>query len=140
MIGFVDTFLVSTRRLVDTCGQERGPYRRWPVEEKQRIVLETLEAGTSVSRVAQRYAVNPNMVFSWRKQYREGRLKKHAQSTGLLPVKVSDERLVEAASVQHEISRAPLGTMEIQLAKGKLQITGRVDLLTLRTAIECLVS
>jgi transposase len=140
MIGFVDTLFVSTRRLVDTSGQERKKYRRWPIEEKQRIVLETLEAGTSVFQVAQRYAVNPNMVFSWRKLYREGRLKKDVQPTGLLPVKVSDERLIEAAHIQHQILQAFLGTMEIQLPKGKLQITGRVDSLTLRTAIECLVS
>jgi transposase len=123
---------------VDTSGQGKRR-RRWTIAEKQRIVLETLEAGTSVPRVAQRYALNPNLVFTWRREYREGRLKNGAQSSDLLPVKVSDERLVEAARVQHEISRAPLGTMEIQLPKGKVQITGRVDLLTLRAAIECLV-
>jgi transposase len=113
--------------------------RRWTIEEKRRIVLETMEAGMSVPRVAQRYALNPNLVFTWRRQYRDGRLKNGSEASGLLPVKVSDERSVEAASVQHEVSRAPLGTMEIQLPKGKLQITGRVDLLTLRTAIACLV-
>jgi transposase len=124
---------------VDTSDQGIRRYRRWPIEEKERIVLETLEAGTSVSRVAQRYALNPNMVFNWRKQYREGRLKKDAEPSRLLPVKVSDERSVEAANVQNEVLRTPLGTMEIRLPKGKLQITGRVDLLTLRTAIECLL-
>lgn len=125
---------------MDTSQKGIRRYRHWPIEEKQRIVLETLEGGTSVSRVAQRYALNPNMVFNWRKQYREGRLKKEAQATGLLPVKISDERLAEAASVPNVISQAPLGTMEIQLPKGRLQLTGRVDLLTLRTAIECLLS
>ena len=47
--------------------------RRWTIEEKQRIVLETLEPGTSVPRVAQKYALNANLVFTWRRQYREGR-------------------------------------------------------------------
>jgi transposase len=123
---------------VDTSGQIIRR-RHWTIEEKQRIVLETLEAGISVPRVAQRYSLHPNLVFTWRRQYRDGRLKNGAQSSDLLPVKVSDERLVEAASVQHVVSRVPLGTMEIQLSKGKLHITGRVDLLTLRAAIECLV-
>jgi transposase len=122
---------------VDTCGQGTRRRRRWTIEEKQRIVLETLEAGISVPRVAQRYALNANQVFTWRREYREGRLKKVAEASGLLPVKVSDDRLT--GNIQHEVSRAPLGTMEIQLPKGKLQITGRVDLLALRTAIECLV-
>jgi transposase len=126
---------------VDTSGQGKRRRRRWTIEEKQRIVLETLEAGTSVFQVAQRYGVNPNLVFNWRRQYRrEGSFKNGAEASRLLPVKIFDERLIEAASVQHAISRAPLGTMEIQLPKGKLQITGRVDLLMLRTAIECLVS
>jgi len=110
--------------------------RRWTIEEKQRIVLETLEPGTSVPRVAQQYALNPNLVFTWRRQYRQGRLKSSAGAS-LLPVKVSDEQLVRA-NIQQVAARVPLGTMEVQLPKGKLQITGRVDLLTLRTAIECL--
>jgi transposase len=136
MMALVDTFLVSTRREVDTSGQGIK-HRRWTIEEKQRIVLETLAPGASVPRVAQQYALNPNLVFKWRKDYREGHLKNGAGAS-LLPVKVSDERLVEPAKVQDLIPRAPLGTLEIKLLKGKLQITGRVDLLTLRTAIECL--
>ena len=110
--------------------------RRWTIEEKQRIVLETLEPGTSVPRVAQKYALNANLVFTWRRQYREGRLK--GAGAGLLPVKVSGEQLIEATSVPDVIRRASLGTLVIKLPKGKLHITGRVDLLTLRTAIECL--
>jgi transposase len=112
-------------------------HRHWTISEKQRIVLETLEPGASVPRVAQQYALNPNLVFKWRKQYREGRLNSGVEAS-LLPVKMSDERLVGVANVQQATPRAPLGNMEIQLRKGKLHITGRVDLLTLRAAIECL--
>jgi transposase len=112
-------------------------HRRWSISEKQRIVLETLEPGASVPRVAQQYALNPNLVFKWRKQYREGRLNNGVEAS-LLPVKVSDGQLVGVANVQQVTPRAPLGNLEIQLRKGKLHITGRVDLLTLRTAIECL--
>src|SRR5216684_2105888 len=63
--------------------------RRRTVEEKRRIVEETLEAGASVARVARRHAVNANQVFYWRKKYREGRLGK-SQSSKLLPVTLSD--------------------------------------------------
>jgi|SRR5580704_5629099 transposase len=63
--------------------------RGWrSVEEKRRIVEETLEAGASVARVA-RHAVNANQVFYWRKKYREGWLGK-SQSSKLLPVTLSD--------------------------------------------------
>src|SRR5229473_7345691 len=64
--------------------------RRWrSLEEKRRIVEETLESGASVARVARRHAVNANQVFYWRKKYREGRLGKD-RSSNLLPVAVSD--------------------------------------------------
>jgi hypothetical protein len=59
--------------LVET--PKREPRRRRSVEEKRRIVEETLEAGASVARVARRHSVNANQVFYWRKKYREGRLR-----------------------------------------------------------------
>src|SRR6266481_5271033 len=67
--------------------------RRRTVEEKRRIVEETLEAGASVARVARRHAVNANQVFYWRKKYREGRLSK-GRSSNLLPVAVSEIRRI----------------------------------------------
>ena len=63
--------------------------RRRSLEEKRRIVEETLESGASVARVARQHAVNANQVFYWRKKYREGRLGK-GRSSNLLPVTVSD--------------------------------------------------
>jgi transposase-like protein len=38
--------------------------------EKQRLVAETLAPGASVSRVAQRYDINANLLFTWRRQVR----------------------------------------------------------------------
>src|SRR5467141_3655918 len=55
--------------------------RRRTVEEKRRIVEETLEAGASVARVARRHAVNANQVFYWRKKYREDPYKSGGHST-----------------------------------------------------------
>jgi transposase-like protein len=54
--------------------------RRRSVEEKRRMVEETLEAGASVARIALRHRINVNQVFSWRKKYREGRLGKSSKS------------------------------------------------------------
>jgi transposase-like protein len=44
------------------------------VEEKRRMVEQTLEPGASVAQVAQANGVNPNLLFLWRRQHREGRL------------------------------------------------------------------
>jgi transposase len=80
----VDTLEQSA---IESAKQEKR--RRRSVEEKRRIVEETLEAGASVARVARRHAVNANQVFYWRKKYREGRLGE-SRSSKLLPVTLSD--------------------------------------------------
>jgi len=112
--------------------------RRRSVEEKRRIVEETLEAGASVARVARRHAVNANQVFYWRKKYREGRLGKN-QSSKLLPVTLSDISWSKSGRAGCASSPSVVGSMEIKLAKGTLRVAGNVDVVVLRTAIECLV-
>ena len=95
--------------------------RRWrPVEEKRRIVEETLEAGASVARVARKHAVNANQVFYWRKKYREGRLGK-GRSSNLLPVAVSEIPSNKSGQVRCVSSRCSLGAMEIKLPKGQVR-------------------
>jgi transposase len=66
--------------------------RRWrTVEEKRRIVEETLAPGSSVSQVARLHGVNANQVFQWRRQYEAGDLAvPSTDGPKLLPVIVSD--------------------------------------------------
>jgi transposase len=126
----------SERTIVETPKQITR--RRRSVEEKRRIVEETLEAGASVARVARRHAVNANQVFYWRKKYREGRLGKN-QSGKLLPVTLTDISGSKSRRAGYASSRFAVGSMEIKLAKGTLRVAGNVDVVVLRTAIECLV-
>ena len=112
--------------------------RRWTIEEKRRVAQETFLPGASVARIAQSYALNANQLFLWRRMYREGRLGNDAVKK-LLPVRITEERLVEAVKVVEAASPSPLGTIEIKLGKGNVHIAGRVDLVVLRTALECLL-
>ena len=96
---------------------------------------ETLLPGASVSRVARRHDVNANQVFYWRKLYREGQLGSKTDAQ-LVPVKVANERSIEAVKEEDFLLRS--GTLEIKLAKGALRVAGTVDVVVLRTAIECL--
>lgn len=129
---------------MDTSGQvaietsSHTKRRRRTVEEKRRIVEETLEAGASVARVARRHAVNANQVFYWRKKYREGRLGK-SRSSNLLPVAVSEIPSNQSGQVRCVSSRCSLGAMEIKLPKGQVRITGSVEAEALRTVLECLL-
>ena len=125
---------------MDTSKQVLGEVRtrrRWTIEEKRRITQETFVSGASVARIAQRHALNANQLFQWRKKYREGRLGSRL-TPKLLPVTITDERLVETDKVG-PASPAPLGTIEIRLPRGTVHITGRVEFQTLRTAIESLL-
>jgi transposase len=108
------------------------------VEEKRRIVEETLEAGASVARIARQHAVNANQVFYWRKKYREGRLGKR-QSSKLLPVTLSDNALSKSGRAGCASSPFAVGTMEIKLSQGSLRVAGNVDVVVLRAAIKCLL-
>jgi transposase len=130
----VDT---SEQKTIEVAGQVKKRQKR-SVEEKRRIVEETLEAGASVARVARRHAVNANQVFYWRKKYREGRLGK-SPSSKLLPVTLSDISLSKSGRAGCASSASAVGSMEIKLAKGTVRVAGNVEVVVLRTAIESLL-
>ena len=94
---------------------KREARRRRSVEEKRRIVEETLEAGASAARVARRHAVNANQVFYWRKKYREGRLGKN-QPGKLLPVTLADISWSKSGRASGASSPSSVGSMEIIFA------------------------
>jgi transposase len=129
---------MDTSERINVETPKQNTRRRRSVEEKRRIVEETLEAGASVARVARRHAVNANQVFYWRKKYREGRLGK-SQSSKLLPVTLSDISGSKSGRAGYASSPFTVGSMEIKLSKGTLRVAGNVDMVVLRTAIECLI-
>ncbi len=49
-----------------------GRRRRWPAAEKLRIVEDTLYGDESISAVARRNGVAPNLLYRWRKLMLEG--------------------------------------------------------------------
>jgi transposase len=116
---------------------------RRSVQEKREIVEATLVPGTSVARVALAYGVNTNVVFYWRKLYREGRLVERkrlkAASPRLLPVRISDVAARELIPTNSVTPKPPANfpTIRIEVAgKGQLTIAG-CDEQALRTVLEC---
>ena len=53
---------------VGSVGRRR---RRWSDAQKRQIVAETHEPGVSVPMVSQRYNLNANQIFRWRRLFRE---------------------------------------------------------------------
>ena len=118
------------------------------LELKRQMVEETLAPGASVARVAQAHGVNANLLFNWRRQYRQGLLGVGARRTpGLLAVRVAEApcppdlgsgRRAGAHGADIEAARTASGTIQIELPKGRLRLTGAVDQETLRVVLEAL--
>lgn len=47
-----------------------GRRRRWPSDDKIRIVVESFTPGTNVSDVARRHGMSPQQLFAWRREAR----------------------------------------------------------------------
>ena len=98
-----------------------APRRRWSDAEKRRIVAESYQPGVSVSVVARRNDVNANLVFTWRRQFRE----QAGGAGGLVPV------VVEPAGTPPPLADAAAGAapatgrIEIALADGSRVIVDR---------------
>ena len=45
-----------------------GRRRRWSLEDKARIVAESLDPATTASAVARRYGLHASQLFTWRQQ------------------------------------------------------------------------
>ncbi|MDZ4318138.1 MAG: transposase [Phenylobacterium sp.] len=73
IVGVVDTMSTLVSVGPDATGKARRRARRaWSDEEKRQMVAQTYEAGTSVSVVARRHDLNANLLFTWRREARQG--------------------------------------------------------------------
>jgi transposase len=88
-----DSHQITRLEIVDT-----GRRRRWSQIEKRRIVEESLSAPRLVSATARRHGISNQLLFAWRKAYREGRL---GDGPGFVPARIVPE--IKSDSVCHLI-------------------------------------
>jgi transposase len=117
-------------------GRERR--RQWSTEEKVRIVGETFEPGASVGQVAARHEVYPGLLFTWRRQYRDGKF-----SPALEPLFLSIETPVHDLAVPQPKAEQSEGRrprhIEIELKDGsRVRVEDGVNLTTLRRVLSAL--
>ncbi len=123
--------------------REAPKRRRYSVAEKRRIVEESCQPGTSVARAARAHGVNANQVFSWRRLYQRGRLGGNMRATPpaeLLAVTIADSPAAPVPMPTLAPSSLPVGTIQLQLPKGRLRIEGAVDPDCLRVVLNCLLA
>jgi transposase len=122
-------------------GPERR--RRWSVEEKLRILGQSVASGSSVALVCRMHGISSGQLYTWRKQFRTGEL------TGFAPVTVvADAPMVQLpapAVATHSAAPATVpeppaaATIEVELVSGvKLRLTGNVEEAALRRVLSAL--
>lgn len=122
--------------------------RRWSFEEKARIVEASYVANTSVSALARRYGIALGLLFTWRRQAREGRLGGAEQAPVFVPVVTKPEPApapcpptlpASAAADEHPRRRRRAGVIEIDLGGGRrLKVDRDVDAEALRRVLSVL--
>ena len=124
---------VSSRKALPTNKRQyRSP------ELKRQMVKETLEPGASVARVARAHGVNANQVFAWRRQYQRGLLKPRNRALpGLLAVRLAEGGADPSGG---PMPRSFSGTIQVELPKGQLRLTGAVDTEALRLVLKELLA
>jgi transposase len=120
----------------------RSPRRRRSADERRLIVEETLEAGSSVARVAMKHGVNANQVFKWRRLHEAGRLgSRAARAVQLLPVRVSEEQEAPRAETPDAAAAGRSGSMHIELPGSvRIRLEGNVDAAMVRAVLKSLRS
>ncbi len=89
----------------------RRKRRSWALEEKRRIIDESLEDGASIAVVARRHDLNTNQLFTWRRQFGiEPTAPK--ELAPILPVTIAPDTTAEYSDPGSN------GQMEIVLAEG----------------------
>jgi transposase len=99
------------------------------------MIAESVAPGASVSKVALRYGVNANLLFTWRRRDARSASCSGTQPSELVPVRVADER-APAAPVA---APGPVGRMEIVLVAGERILVGvDVDTAALARVVKAL--
>jgi transposase len=99
---------------------------------KRDLVERSLQAGASVSALAQEHGINANLLFNWRRLHLRAQGLDGATTAlpTLLPVTVQPEMRAPTAPRQQAPSapaRTPTGTIEIEIGNARVRLRGAVD-------------
>ncbi len=94
-----------------------GRRRRWTAAEKLRIVEETLDERASISVVARRNGVAPNLVYRWRRLMLEGGAVAVSDDDDVTSNRVVREMETRIRELERQLGRK---TMEVEILKEAL--------------------
>ena len=123
-----------------------GRRPNFPVAFKAKVAALACEPGVSVSKLAREHDLNTNLLFRWRRDYRQGVLRMHVDvdvEPALLPVSLteaSEGPLVQLPSPVTRFGNAPATTpapsiIVVQIADVVIRVEGEVDVVRLRAVL-----
>jgi len=103
----------------------------------------TLVPGASVAKIALEHHLNANLLFKWRRRYLRELAGPSGDAPKLLPVNVEQVSSAPESTLLERRAAAPSraappGSIEIELAGGRVRLKGAVDPETLRAVLEIL--
>lgn len=101
--------------------------RRWSAEEKQKLLAESEQPGSSVSLVARKYGISTSQLFNWRKQFQQGGQVAIRSNDDVVPA--NDLRAAQARirELERQLGRK---TMESEILKEAISIAKEKKLLS----------
>jgi len=96
--------------------------RRWSIADKLRIVAETQEPGIAIRAVAARHDIYESLLFTWRRQVREGVLRAASDIAMFMPVQMIGAPPTESVPFNPTPplrSTPASGLIEIELGTGQ---------------------
>jgi len=95
-----------------------GRRRRWSAAEKLRIVEETLQGHDSISAVARRNGVAPNLLYRWRKLMLEGGSIAVSGDDSVTSNRIVREMEARIRELERQLGRK---TLEVEILKGEAE-------------------
>jgi transposase len=115
-----------------------GGRRRWSVDEKARIIAETLESGANVSAIARRHGLWPQQIFTWRRQARCA-VAGSAEGMAFAPVVVDQPATVPEPRNRKKVVQSPVPVpIEVKIGKAVVQIREGADPRALAAVVRAL--
>lgn len=119
-----------------------GGRRHWSIDDKARIVAETLEPNAIISEVARRYGLRPQQVFAWRREARKRAASAHQDSPSFVPAVVMapppEPAPARPAQPQKRKATRDVGVIEVEIDGIAMRVGRGADAKTVAAVIRAL--
>ena len=117
-----------------------GGRRHWSMDDKARIVAETLEPNAIISEVARRYGLRPQQVFAWRREARKQAASAQQESPTFVPAVVTPPEPAPTRPARSRKRKTPrsAGVIELEIDGIAMRVGRGADARTVAAVIRAL--